>query len=137
MMKRTGIDNHELPCPFCDIHSLQIILENHSAAAFYDKYPVQRGHLLIILKRHAATYFDATDEEIIAIHELIRKGKELLDREYSPDVRLLRSGGTSFHPKAYLFQYEDYDGVLMVGSSICPIQRSLTESNGIWPCRHT
>lgn len=34
-------------------------------------------------KRHAATYFDAADEEIMA--DLIRKGKELLDREYSPD----------------------------------------------------
>jgi len=36
-------------------------------------------------KRHVATCFDATDEEIMAIHELVKKGKELLDREYSPD----------------------------------------------------
>lgn len=72
-------------CPFCDTLSLKIILENDQAIAFYDKYPVQRGHLLIVPKRHVATYFDATDEEIMAIHELIKKGKELLDREYSPD----------------------------------------------------
>jgi diadenosine tetraphosphate (Ap4A) HIT family hydrolase len=72
-------------CPFCDTLSLKIILENDQAIAFYDKYPVQRGHLLIVPKRHVATYFDATNEEIMAIHELIKKGKELLDREYSPD----------------------------------------------------
>jgi diadenosine tetraphosphate (Ap4A) HIT family hydrolase len=78
-------DNKDLPCLFCDTQSLKIVLENDKAIAFYDKYPVQRGHLLIVPKRHAATYFDATDEEIMAIHELIKKGKELLDREFSPD----------------------------------------------------
>ncbi|UYZ14769.1 HIT family protein [Brevibacillus sp. WF146] len=72
-------------CPFCDTRSLKILLENDKAIAFYDKYPVQRGHLLIVPKRHVATYFDATDEEIMAIHELMKKGKELIDREYIPD----------------------------------------------------
>ena len=72
-------------CPFCNTQPLKILLENAKAIAFSDKYPVQRGHLLIVPKRHVATYFDATDEEIMAIHELMKKGKELLDREYSPD----------------------------------------------------
>jgi diadenosine tetraphosphate (Ap4A) HIT family hydrolase len=85
MTEPSSTDHNEFPCPFCDRQSLQIILENRNAIAFYDKYPVQRGHLLIVPKRHAATYFDATDEEIMAIHELVKKGKELLDHEYSPD----------------------------------------------------
>lgn len=76
--------NH-LPCPFCDSNTLEVLLENEKALSFFDKYPVQKGHMLIIPKRHVRTYFDATDEEIMAIHELIKKGKELLDRQYSPD----------------------------------------------------
>lgn len=69
-----------MSCPFCSIPKEQLILENELAQAFYDKYPVQKGHLLIVPKRHAETYFDATPEEILAIHQLIRQGKEMMER---------------------------------------------------------
>ncbi|HJV47322.1 MAG TPA: HIT family protein [Bacillota bacterium] len=74
-----------LSCPFCLMPPDQIVLENELAKAFFDKYPVQKGHLLIVSKRHAATYFDASPEEISAIHELIHKGKEQIDELYKPD----------------------------------------------------
>lgn len=72
-------------CSFCTMPKENIVLENKYAKAFYDKYPVQKGHLLIVPKRHATTYFDATEDEIAAIHQLIRKGKESIDSEYQPD----------------------------------------------------
>jgi len=72
-------------CPFCNLSREQILLENELALAFYDKYPVQKGHLLIIPKRHAMTYFDATLDEIIAMHQLVHQGKELLEKEYHPE----------------------------------------------------
>ncbi|MEW9674261.1 HIT family protein [Ammoniphilus sp. 3BR4] len=74
-----------MSCPFCSIPKEQLILENELAQGFYDKYPVQKGHLLIVPKRHAETYFDATPEEILAIHQLIRQGKEMMDHAYHPD----------------------------------------------------
>jgi diadenosine tetraphosphate (Ap4A) HIT family hydrolase len=74
-----------MSCPFCTMPQENIVLENELAKAFYDKYPVQKGHLLIVPKRHVATYFDATEEEITAIHQLIRKGKEIIDDEFLPD----------------------------------------------------
>ncbi|MFD2370960.1 HIT family protein [Brevibacillus sp. GCM10020057] len=82
----TGRDgHHEIICPFCQIESLEIVLENDKAVGFYDKYPVQRGHLLIIPKRHICTYFDAENEEVMAIHDLLKKGKELIDEKFAPD----------------------------------------------------
>lgn len=72
-------------CPFCTLIPDAIVLENDLAKAFYDKYPVHEGHLLIVPKRHAETYFDVTPEEILAIHELVKQGKELIDEEHSPD----------------------------------------------------
>lgn len=80
--KKVGI---YLVCPFCDRENLGILLENDLAIAFYDKYPVQTGHLLIVPKDHIETYFEATSEQIMAMHDLIKKGKELLDKEYKPD----------------------------------------------------
>ncbi|MEQ6389225.1 HIT family protein [Bacillaceae bacterium S4-13-58] len=74
-----------MSCPFCQQDKLQIELENNLAIAFFDKYPVQKGHLLIIPKDHVETYFDATTEQIMAIHELIQQGKELIDQKFQPD----------------------------------------------------
>ncbi|MDI4647879.1 DEAD/DEAH box helicase family protein [Cohnella hashimotonis] len=41
----------------------------------------------------------------------------LLDIDARLEARLWRSMGTSFHPKAYLFDYENGEGLLVVGSS--------------------
>ena len=45
--------------PFCHKEKLSIVLENELVMAFYDKYPVKKGHLLIIPKQHVHTYFDS------------------------------------------------------------------------------
>ena len=70
-------------CIFCNINNY--VLENELAYAIYDKFPVSKGHLLIISKRHVSGYFDATKEEKLAIYDLVDKCKELLEKEYSPD----------------------------------------------------
>lgn len=70
-------------CIFCKMKDY--ILENELAYAIYDKYPVGKGHMLFIPKRHVKDFFDITKEEREAIFELIDEGKKLLDEKYSPD----------------------------------------------------
>ena len=41
----------------------------------------------------------------------------LMEIDQRIEIRLWRSGGVAFHPKAYILQCEDDDGVLIVGSS--------------------
>lgn len=50
-----------MTCPFCG-DGLNILRENELAYAIYDKYPVSRGHILIIPKRHVSSYFDTTPD---------------------------------------------------------------------------
>ena len=61
------------------------VLENELAYAVFDVMPVNPGHLLIIPKRHVQNYFDITPEEELAMHDLLHKGKKLIDEKYSPD----------------------------------------------------
>lgn len=72
-----------MECIFCKLKDY--VLENELAYAVYDAMPVNPGHMLIILKRHVQNFFDVTPEEEIAMLSLLRKGKELLDKQYSPD----------------------------------------------------
>jgi diadenosine tetraphosphate (Ap4A) HIT family hydrolase len=60
------------------------VLSNSLAFACFDKYPVSVGHLLVLTKRHVATYFESTADERAALIELIDAGKALLDGRYGP-----------------------------------------------------
>lgn len=71
-------------CLFCNRDQLNIIAENELSFAIYDKYPVNTGHVLVIPKRHYSNFFDSTEDEIIAINELIHKCKGIIDSKYRP-----------------------------------------------------
>ncbi len=73
-----------MSCIFCNI-SEEMVFENELAYAICDGFPVNKGHMLVITKRHVSSYFDATEEEIIAIQDLLLKCKDHLDKLYKPD----------------------------------------------------
>lgn len=72
-------------CIFCTLPEEVNLVENELARAFYDKYPVSEGHVLIVPKKHASSIFDASAEEMAGVGELLAKVKELLDERYHPD----------------------------------------------------
>lgn len=72
-------------CPFCNEANLKIVLQNEAAVAVYDLYPQSKGHMLVILKRHVPTYFEATPQELQQMNDLLFEAKSLLDKEFNPD----------------------------------------------------
>ncbi len=95
-----------MTCVFCEMSNK--VLENELAMAFYDKYPVNKGHLLIIPKRHVEQYFDLTEQERKAIDQLLFEGKKLLDEQTQPDGYNIgincgeAAGQTIFHVHVHL-----------------------------------
>jgi len=74
-----------MDCVFCEYPKEDYIIENELAFAIYDKFPVNEGHMLVIPKRHYASYFEATEEEIMAVFQLTKECKKILEEEYTPD----------------------------------------------------
>jgi len=72
-------------CVFCNIPADSIVAENDLALAFYDKYPVNPGHTLIIPRRHFSSLFEAAPEEILAVYDLLHKVRGILEKRYHPD----------------------------------------------------
>lgn len=72
-------------CLFCNLSKEEYIAENDYGYAVYDKFPVNKGHALIIPKRHFESYFEATHEEITALYALMNDVKEIIDEELAPD----------------------------------------------------
>ncbi len=71
-------------CPFCNVNDSAIILESKYSFAVYDKFPVNKGHLLIIPKSHISNYFALTQNEKNDIWKLTDKASEFLTEKYSP-----------------------------------------------------
>jgi len=73
------------PCLFCkDPQGVSMV--NDLAYSARDTYPASPGHSVVIPKRHFASYFDLTPEEVYACMELICEERKLLDQEFSTDV---------------------------------------------------
>ena len=61
----TKIVNREIPA--------YIVHEDQYHLAFLDVNPIKFGHTLVIPKRHAVTYFDLTEAEVLACNNLIQR----------------------------------------------------------------
>ena len=73
-------------CVFCQkLGNKKPVLENGLIAVYYDEYPVNKGHMLFITKRHCETFFDMTKEEKESMFNLVDEAKIMLDKEYQPD----------------------------------------------------
>ncbi len=71
-------------CIFCN-PKREILAENGQALAFFDSYPVARGHALIVPKRHALTIFELSEDECAARFRLAFPLKEVLQARFAPD----------------------------------------------------
>lgn len=72
-------------CPFCNLPPDRIIDSNELALVIRDGYPISRGHTLIVPKRHTGSFFDTSDQEKLALFDLVTKAKMKLDQELSPN----------------------------------------------------
>ncbi|MGA7476388.1 MAG: HIT family protein [Thermoplasmata archaeon] len=85
-------------CVFCDIVARRapahLLYEDDTTLAFLAKYPVTRGHLLVVPKRHGARLTDLPWEDQTALlrtlDELCRRAERL-----SPDYNLSLNAGAN------------------------------------------
>ena len=74
------------PCPFCNLEpDREIITESSASFSVFDKFPVSKGHALIILKRHCTNYFELTFEEQTACWSMVNNVQETLKERLNPD----------------------------------------------------
>ena len=72
-------------CPFCDVADDRCF---HSAAlvrALWDKFPVSPGHALVVLRRHVASFFDATADERHALLSTVAQARAEIEKRHAPD----------------------------------------------------
>jgi diadenosine tetraphosphate (Ap4A) HIT family hydrolase len=73
-----------MTCPFCNPVANEIVAKNDFCYARWDRYPVSKGHLLVIPFRHIPDFFLMTVEEKQAVLALVDECKEVIEEEFSP-----------------------------------------------------
>lgn len=79
-------ENENYNCVFCNPEAeRELIVESATAYAIYDKFPINKGHALIIPKKHTSNYFDLTFKEQSACIFMLNKVKEIVSEKFNPD----------------------------------------------------
>lgn len=77
---------NEAISPFLSIdEKREPIVETATVFSFYDKFPVSKGHALIVPKRVVSDYFELTNREQIACWLVVNRVKEILQQKFNPD----------------------------------------------------
>lgn len=71
-------------CPFCS-YGGEWLAEDDSFAALLDKFPISKGHTLVIPKVHASDFFDLDPSLLAQLMPFVATVKELLKYEYGID----------------------------------------------------
>lgn len=87
-------------CVFCKIRDGQIpsvkLHEDARTLAFMDINPLNAGHCLVVTKRHAATLFEAEEEDLAAAIVTARRVARALRQALAPDgLNMLQANGAA------------------------------------------
>ena len=73
----------ELGCELCA--PTDVVSQSSLAYVRYDNNSLSRGHVLVVPRRHVASFFDMTRDEQLAILDLLGEAQRHVEQSFSPD----------------------------------------------------
>ncbi|KPV46566.1 MULTISPECIES: HIT family protein [Acidiplasma] len=111
-------------CIFCDIVSNRArsykVYEDDNTLAFLDIYPISRGHILVIPKRHYENIFDMDNETLLNVFRTVKIVTDLIKRKWGiNNVNIMNSNGklanqTVFHYHVHIIPRIENDNLNFV-----------------------
>ncbi|MCZ0935139.1 MAG: HIT domain-containing protein [Gemmatimonadetes bacterium] len=80
-----GTAARQADCPFCDAPRESVVAESRHALAIEDRYPVSRGHTLVVPREHTESLFARSDDIQADIWSLVSGVRAKLQAELNPD----------------------------------------------------
>jgi diadenosine tetraphosphate (Ap4A) HIT family hydrolase len=120
-------------CELCRLD--QVVFEEAEAYVRYDNNSLSRGHVLVVPRRHVASFFDMTGAEKMRVIELLDRAKQRIEAEFRPDgynigVNVGRAGGQSrMHVHVHLIPRYTGDVADPRGGIRCVLARRATSSH--------
>jgi diadenosine tetraphosphate (Ap4A) HIT family hydrolase len=71
-------------CPFCNPFADEIVAKNDLCYARWDRFPVSKGHLLLMPFRHTPDFFSLSPDERVALFDLVLVCKGVIEENFRP-----------------------------------------------------
>lgn len=75
----------ERDCPFCSVAAGRIAFEGELFTALWDGFPVTKGHLLLVPRRHTPAWSQLSEAEQLALTKAIEDAQRVLRERFAPD----------------------------------------------------
>lgn len=73
-------------CPFCEFMvKHEPLAQNATFYTKYDEFPVSRGHVLLIPRRHIASFFELNRKERSDFFDLLLHVRDMIQHQFQPD----------------------------------------------------
>ena len=72
---KESYSSREAGCPFCEVETRRVELDNTLAIVIKDQFPVTVGHSLIVPRRHTTHFFDLYQPKVNAVWQLLKEAK--------------------------------------------------------------
>lgn len=98
----------EHDCPFCNPDPARIFYETDLIVGLWDAYPVNPGHALLVPRRHAPDWFEASEDERRELMEGVQAARAAILEKHQPQGFNLginmgeAAGQTVFHLHVHL-----------------------------------
>jgi len=70
--------------PFFPVETGQVILEGPNCLALFDRYPVSKGHALVVPFRPVSSLFELDEHMQAELWDTVRQVRDILDKRFSP-----------------------------------------------------
>jgi diadenosine tetraphosphate (Ap4A) HIT family hydrolase len=78
------MESKKITCPFCNPIAEDVAVKNDFCYALWDRFPVNKGHMLVIPFRHTSDFFSLTQDERKATMDLVIQCRELIEENFRP-----------------------------------------------------
>lgn len=123
-------------CIFCKLASGEIptnkVYEDDLTFAFLDKHPINKGHILVIPKKHEPDFYKLDDESYQALMATVKKLSALVNEKIQPKkVGLIIAGWDIPHAHIHIVPMQDYHDItsksMLEGKRANPSYEELAE----------
>ena len=71
-------------CPFCNLPEKDVLARTDMAVAFYDRFPVSPGHVLVIPEDHVGSLLELPEKDLTELWSLVAYIRNQLTEQYQP-----------------------------------------------------
>lgn len=102
-------------CIFCHPHPRDVVLKSRSSFAVLNLFPYNPGHIMVVPRRHTASWARLSDSECLDLFRLLQRAQDVLAKKLKPHgfnvgINMGRVAGAGIRNHLHIHVVPRWDG---------------------------